>query len=205
MIRAAKDSLGHVGATFVQITTYGDLCLASVFVALALLGIASLIVPRLRRRLAEATIDRENLVFAAVASILASIGTFVFLGLLKFPLQDRYYLPLLGVIALSITTIAAALRRSIGARVFTLLASIVLTVGYFRHAADHTKLRLTNCDPAATAVAKSAKRDDLIVLTRFAFGITFQRYYRCDIPWHSVPHISDYSLFRWDFVKDVMT
>jgi len=205
VIRAETHTFVYLIAVFLQIVTYNDLFLASLFGSLVLLGIASAVVPRMRKRLAEeATDSGKNCLFAVVTFVAAVIGTSGFLWLLTFPLQDRYYLPLLAVTALSITSIASTFRRSTAARVLILLASIALAAGYFPHAANKTKLRLTNCDLAATAVTESEKPDDLIVLSRFGFGITFERYYHGNLPWHCIPDISDRSLFRWDLVKDAM-
>lgn len=206
MIRAETHTFGYLIFVFLQIVTYNDLFLLSLLGSLVLLGIASAVVPRMRKRIAEdATHLGENSLFAAVAFFAALIGTCGFLWLLTFPLQDRYYLPLLAITALSITSIARSFRQSTAVRVLILLASIALTAGYFPHAAKQTKLRLTNCDLAATAVTESEKPDDLVVLSRFGFGITFQRYYHGTLPWHCVPDISDRSLFRWDLVKKAMT
>jgi len=204
-IRAVTHSLGYASAAFLQILTFGDVFLASVFVALVLLAMACAVVPRLRERVAiEVSHGSDNFTFAALACLFAAIGTFGFLWVLKFPLQDRYYLPLLAVLALSITVAVSVLQRSSGARVVSLLACIVLAAGLFGHANNHTKLRLTNCDLAATVVTEQAQADDLVLMTRFAYGITFQRYYRGSVPWHAIPDIDDYSLFRWDLVKNAM-
>lgn len=204
-IRAVRHSLGYASAAFLQILTFGDVFLASVFVALVLLAIACAVVPRLRERVAiDARHGSDNFIFAALACLFAAIGTFGFLWLLKFPLQDRYYLPLLAVLALSITVAVSVFQRSNGARVVSLLACIVLAASLFGHADNHTKIRLTNCDLAAIVVTEQAQPDDLVLMTRFAYGITFQRYYRGSIPWHAIPDIDDYSLFRWDLVKNAM-
>jgi len=204
-IRAVVHSLGYTSAAFLQILTFGDVFIASVFVAIVLLAIACTVVPRLKERLSPVLAHgSERFTFAAVASLLAAVATFAFLWLLKFPLQDRYYLPLLAVVALSITLVVSALRGSIPARATSLFACLVLTTAFFPHAHNHTRIRLTNCDLAATAVAEAARADDLVLVTRFAYGITFQRYYRGSVAWHAIPDIGDYSLFRWDLVKNAM-
>lgn len=205
-IRAVALSLKYIASAFVQIATIGEPIAGSIFFALVLGGLVSGIVQRLRRPIADSNGRAgQHFLFAAVASLTVAIGTFVFLWVLKFPLQDRYYLPLLAVIALSVTISTVALRRFVAVRLFSLVVSIILAAALFRHAVDYTKMRLTNCDVAAAAVSTIAEPDDVIVLTRFGFGITFQRYYRGSVAWHGIPDISDYRLFRWDLVKQAMT
>jgi hypothetical protein len=89
-------------------------------------------------------------------------------------------------------------------RLVNLLGSVILAAAFFRDSSAYAKMRLTNCDLAAAAVTQRAETDDVIILTRFAFGITFQRYYRGSARWRGIPDISDYSLFRWDLVKQAM-
>ena len=204
-IRAVALSLKYIASAFFQTATIGEPVAGSILCALVLGGLVSGIVHCLRRPIADSNGRAEHhFLFAAVASLTAGLGTFAFLLVLKFPLQDRYFLPLLAVIALSVTISTVALRRFVAMRLFSLVVSIILAAALFRHAVDYTKMRLTNCDVAAAAVSTIAEPDDVIILTRFGFGITFQRYYRGSVGWHGIPDISDYRLFRWDLVKQAM-
>lgn len=204
-VRAVANSVGYITRFFVWILTSNNLIAGGVCLVLLAGGSALIVVPTLRRRLAD-PVERtgEHFLFAVVAAAAAAIATGGFLWWLKFPVQDRYYLPLIAVIALSGAVVTAALRKWTMLRWGMLLASVSLATAFFRPAYDYTATRLTNCDLAAAAVAAQAEPDDMIVLTRFAYGITFQRYYHSPVPWHTLPDISDYGRFRWDLVKEAI-
>jgi hypothetical protein len=204
-IRAIAHSVGYIAWSFVRTLTMEDPIADVVFVFLILSILALAVVPALRKRVAD-EVERvgENFRFAAISSSVAAIGTIGFLWMLKFPLNGRYYVPLMAVIALSSLVMTAALRRWTAVRLVTLVGSVILAAAFFCDSAGYVKMRLTNCDLAAEAVAQRAVPDDVIILTRFAYGITFQRYYRSSVPWHTIPDISDYGRFRWDLVKETM-
>jgi len=204
-IRALPHSIGYLTNGFYAVSTAHCPIVYGVFLALLAGAFALIVVSWLRKRLTEpADSVGEHFLFAAVASAAAAIATGGFLSWIKFPVQNRYYLPLIAVIALSGAVVTAAFRKCTMLRWGMLLASVLLGAAFFRPAYNYTATRLTNCDLAAAAVAAHAEPDDIIVLTRFAYGITFQRYYRGGVPWHGTPDISDYSLFRWDLVKQAM-
>ena len=205
-VRAVANSVGYITRFFVWILTTNNLIAGGVCLVLLAGGLALIVVPPLRRRLVN-SVERagEHFLFAAVASAAAAIATGGFLWWLKFPVQNRYYLPLIAVIALSGAVVTAAFRKWTMLRWSMLLASVLLATAFFSPAYNYTAIRLTNCDLAAAAVAAHAQPDDMIVLTRFAYGITFQRYYHGAVPWHTIPDISDYCRFRWDLVKEAMT
>ena len=75
----------------------------------------------------------------------------------------------------------------------------------FKSSYGWSAIRATNCDLAAAAVANRAGQNDAVVVTSFAFGISFQRYYHGAAAWTSVPEVADHTQHRWDLVKEVMT
>jgi len=70
---------------------------------------------------------------------------------------------------------------------------------------NESKTKFTNCDSAAATVASNAQAGDIVVLTRFDYGLPFERYYHGAASWQTLPPITDYSVFRWDLVKQKMT
>ena len=65
-------------------------------------------------------------------------------------------------------------------------------------------MRMTNCDEIAAVLEHRAGRDDLIIVTSFLYGVSFQRYYHGQTPWLAVPQIEDFTLYRWDLLKQAM-
>lgn len=47
-------------------------------------------------------------------------------------------------------------------------------------------------------------KDDLIVVTKFYYGVSFARYYKGSAAWMTLPEIADHSVHRYDMLKDKM-
>src|SRR5207253_2469437 len=65
-------------------------------------------------------------------------------------------------------------------------------------------MRMTNCDKIAIAVEQRASSEDLIIVTSFFYGVSFQRYYHGQASWLAVPPVADFSLHRWDLLREAM-
>jgi hypothetical protein len=74
-----------------------------------------------------------------------------------------------------------------------------------RAAYESTGVRLTDFDRAAATIESHNDDDDVIVLTGFYYGLSFQRYYHGRTPWRAVPDVEDYTSYRWDRVMTAMT
>src|SRR5207237_7834622 len=61
-----------------------------------------------------------------------------------------------------------------------------------------------NCDKIAIALDQRATSEDVIVVTSFLYGVSFQRYYHGEASWQTVPQVADFSLHRWDLLKAAM-
>jgi hypothetical protein len=67
-----------------------------------------------------------------------------------------------------------------------------------------THMRRSNLDLVAAQLTVDAKSSDLIVLSSFELGVTFDRYYRGGTPWETVPAVNDHKVHRYDLVKQRM-
>ena len=59
-------------------------------------------------------------------------------------------------------------------------------------------------DLVASRLAESVKAGDLIVVSPWYYGVAFQRYYRGQAPWMTVPPIEDLKIHRYDLLKEKM-
>jgi hypothetical protein len=66
------------------------------------------------------------------------------------------------------------------------------------------QVRQTNVDLVASRLAESVKAGDLIVVSPWYYGVAFQRYYRGQAPWMTVPPIEDLKIHRYDLLKEKM-
>jgi hypothetical protein len=69
---------------------------------------------------------------------------------------------------------------------------------------ERAHMRMTNCDIIANLLEQRASRDDLIIVTSFFYGVSFQRYYHGEAEWLAVPPVADFSLQRWDLLKEAI-
>jgi hypothetical protein len=67
------------------------------------------------------------------------------------------------------------------------------------------QVRQTNVDLIASKLDQSAKGGDLVVVSPWYHGVAFQRYYRGQAPWMTVPPIEDLRIHRYDLLKEKMT
>src|SRR5437899_633264 len=69
------------------------------------------------------------------------------------------------------------------------------------HTWQQAQVRQTNVDLLAASLGERAAKDDLIVVTPWYMGITFERYYRGAAPWKTVPPLESHSFHRYDLIK----
>jgi hypothetical protein len=137
--------------------------------------------------------------------ILGIIGYTVFLLKLRFFMQPWYYVEILILCAISLdgllTASWPALRPWGLMRISFLVIMMILNAGS-AWAEAHT--RRSNLDLAAAFLSRNASPSDLIVVQNAWEGITFNRYYRGQAQWLSVPPINSQEVHRNDLVMAKM-
>lgn len=140
--------------------------------------------------------------FAAVTSVVGVVAYGVFLRLANFPVQPWYFLP---PVALVMVCLEVSLPRPAG-RFRSLLwgalaASMAISALFAVRILDY---RFTNVDLLAKRAARDAGNNDLIVVTPWQFGITFDHYYHGAADWTTVPPMADHSRHRYDLLEQEM-
>jgi hypothetical protein len=149
--------------------------------------------------------EQDTVLFAGITLFGAVGATIWFFRTIGWTTSPWYYLPLMGTAAVCLDSISFLVRKNI----FTgflcsgviVAAAAVMAPSVYRTA----KLRRTNVDLIAEAVASLARESDLVVVDNLFYSVSFQRYYHGKAPWLGVPPIDDFSLHRWDLVKQTMT
>ena len=137
--------------------------------------------------------------FCGITLLIGIITYTGFLKLLNYHTQPWYYLSLITFVAICIDPILWPNKsRSYGwlraGAAALLLAMTVIP------ASRVIAPRHTNLDIVARKLETLAAKDDLILLTRWECGITFQRYYRGRAPWMTIPPLKD---FRFQALQPV--
>ena len=168
-------------------------CIATLFVSIRQLY---------RLRFSKLTPDWDLLLFGSIAIILAPVVYYEFLQTLSYLTRSWYFLALLSVLAVTVDCLAAALISAtwfrIGRLIFALIALIVLPINAWPKIVE----RQTNIDIVAKKVTELAKPADLIVVAPWLYGISFNRYYRGQTPWITLPSIRDLRVHRYDLFRE---
>ena len=158
----------------------------------------------LRRKTIEATGPADQAVFWAWIIGGGLVCHFLFLLMLGYPTQHWYYVTLIAVLGLAIDGAVGQWARivSVGRVVRVAVAAALVLVGA-TNLWTMAHMRATNMDRIIQATAP-ASPDDLIVLTQWESGISFNRYYHGRTPWITIPDIADHTLHRYDLFKKKM-
>jgi hypothetical protein len=138
--------------------------------------------------------------FGATACGIGTAGFCIFLGLAQLPTQPWYFLPLMPFTAMCMDAAMAkwfAQHRAWGGALVGLICALSLPA-----ALGQARWRQTNIDLLAAQLQEEAKPTDLIVVYPWYHGITFNRYYKGNTPWTTIPQISDLYVHRYDLVKE---
>ena len=154
-----------------------------------------------RLRSADRQSQREALSFGVLAVIASAVCYWGFLTLLSYPTQTWYYITLMVAVAAAMDLIVQNLcdltwvrwaRLGLAA---TAVATIPIAAG-----ADMLE-RQTNVDVIAKALNAQAAEGDLIVVSPWHIGLTFNWYYHGKAEWMTLPPISDMRTSRFDLAK----
>jgi len=143
--------------------------------------------------------------FCVVSMILGIAEYFVFLLKLQFFMQPWYFAGILTFCAISLDGILGAnwpALRPWGLLRIGFMVVIMALSAKPAWAEAHT--RRSNVDVAAAFLSQKAAAGDLIVVQEVWVGITFNRYYRGQTHWLTVPPIDSHQVHRNDLVMEML-
>lgn len=149
---------------------------------------------------------RADLALFCIVSMLLGIeGYMAFLLNLRYPTQTWYYIEMLCLCAISLDGLLGANWPNLRPwGLFRIGFMVVVMTWYARSAWGEAHTRRTNVDIIAAALNQRATAGDLIVVQRPWEGITFNRYYRGQAHWVTVPPIDSHKVHRNDLVFEKM-
>jgi hypothetical protein len=142
----------------------------------------------------------QDLPVFAVSALVAGIALFfAFLRLSEFPTQPWYFLPLMAFAASAMDGALANWCRQFRAWAAVFVAVMVCVA--FPAILKLARYRQTNIDLIAAELHRQSKPGDLILVSPFFFGITFDRYFRGPAAWTTLPPIDDLRFHRIDLLR----
>ena len=203
---AERSSANAQGANGPQIWIWIGLLLAGIIVAVMMqrIRVREAAEPEIAK---SANPERSDLALFCVTSVaLGIVGYFGYLLKLQFFMQPWYYVEILILCAISLDGILSAgwpqFRPWGLARIGFLAMMMILNAGP-AWAEAHT--RRSNVDVVAAFLSHNASAGDLVVVQDAWVGITFNRYYRGQAQWLSVPPIDSHGVHRNDLVMAEMS
>ena len=152
-----------------------------------------------RRRSTDDDFTRQVLAYHLTALIIGLLAYFWFLTKLSYVMQPWYYLALLALVAVCVDGLLAAIKTP-GVRIIICLAALrfcwvtAIPVWY------DTGLRKTTVDRLANSVERDTQTGDLIVVSPWYCGITFQRYYDGSAQILTVPPVDFLAYHKYDLL-----
>lgn len=203
---SARDVFSAFGATVG--TGYGDwqkwLWLIVVLVAL-IIALLSLLTAAVHRNLAERRESMGRSLFITLAMPLLIATYIAFMILSEYAVRPWYLLPLMltlaALIEASITS-SPDMRTATGAT-RVILALVIGTAALLNAPAD-LKRKATNLPDLIATIEREGSPNDLIILTEWYTGLTFNHIYRGEKEWMTIPDLGHHSVHRWDKLKEKM-
>ena len=140
--------------------------------------------------------ETEQAYFLLMFAAIGTIGFWSYMQFLGVSTQHWYYLPFLALLAVTADWTSDlwvrrnpqySTRNMLAAAVVGLLMAYELTLASF---VPSIAFHFTTVDEVAQQIEEQARPDDLIVISPWYTGLTFQRYYHGSAPWIRLPNLA---------------
>ena len=148
--------------------------------------------------------ERDAALYCAVALVAGLCAYVAFLKNLGYFTQPWYYIPLMALVAGCLDATLGLLARTLAARGTLLALVVVVAALVIQPVWTAVRTRKTNVDLVASKVGEMAVKGDLIVVTPWEVGITFDRYYHGKADWITIPPLSSHMFHRYDLLMEKM-
>jgi len=149
----------------------------------------------------EAAGNGDLPLFAGVTMLVAVGGFAGFLWFAALATEPWYFLPLISLAAVCYE-IGLPSSRHVRAAIFSFAVTTVIGVGVVFFTSGELNTRMTNIDLVAQRLMKEAGPGDVIIVSPWYCGITFDRYYKGSASWNTLPPLEDHSVHRFDLVRN---
>jgi hypothetical protein len=153
---------------------------------------------------AEASAASDARLFRLLTIPAAMAAQYGFFTVLRYPPRPWYFLPVMALTASALDGSLALAQRSPALRPVRLAAAALLVIVALPATAREATVRMTNVDLVAR-LASEARPHDLVLVGKWFYGVSFNRYYRGPADWMTVPDLPDHRFHRYDLVKARMT
>ena len=132
------------------------------------------------------------------AALAAQYGFFI---VLRYTPRPWYLLPVIALAACALDGLFALAERSPARRRLRLAIPVLMGIVALPATAQEATVRMTNVDLVARRLASEARPHDLVLVEKWFYGVSFNRYYRGPAEWMTLPDLPDHRFHRYDLVK----
>jgi MFS family permease len=176
-----------------------------VWVVIALLTAVFMIRLLVKSRHPSSIREKELALYLLTTMVISFLTYYVFIKTLSWTPQSWYFLPLIAVLAVIMDrAIDDICNINPPGRIIRIACVMVIALLFLRTAEYSAYARRTNINALSAKLESLAGREDFIVLTRFYYGVSFARYYKGSAAWVTLPELADYSVHRYDLLKNKM-
>jgi hypothetical protein len=177
-----------------------------IWLLLCVAGLLVLIHAILKSYSQKAKLRHRHLFLFCGVAVIASIGIYLgFLGAVGYPTQPWYYLALMAVVATCLDALFDSLQRHRWARISRIAVAVAIAVFSFLPTLRQVQVRQSNVDLVAAKIHQLAAKEDLIIVSPWYVGVSFNRYHAGPQVWMTVPPIDSHKVHRYDLIKSQMT
>ncbi len=152
---------------------------------------------------APAASDARLFHLFVIPAVLAA--QFGFFTVLRYTPRPWYLLPVLALTACALDGPFTLAERSPGLRRFRLAIPVLMVFAALPGTIKEARVRMTNVDLVAGRLASEVRPHDLVLVDKWFYGVSFNRYYRGSAVWMTLPDLPDHRFHRYDLVKVQMT
>jgi hypothetical protein len=136
--------------------------------------------------------QKDMALFILVAVLITPVLYFAYLRFVGLRTQPWYYLPVMTVLAVSFDVAAYLMVRESRAGLLARVAlAALLTLVMAQDLWRAAQIRWTNVDQVATEIRAAESPGDLVLLNPWYVGLTFNRYYKGNAAWITLPEVKD--------------
>jgi len=143
--------------------------------------------------------------FAILATLFSLAGGCIFFKLLRYLPNDWYFLPFVCLLAAALELFISNSTRSSAIRVIRVGICVVTVAATWWSNWPALIARQSNIKFIANYLNSQAQAGDLVIVNPWFFGVSFNRYYRGNAPWVTLPILNDRRIHRYDLLQEKMS
>jgi hypothetical protein len=146
--------------------------------------------------------SRNSLLWYCLISIILCVtAQLFFIKNMQVPVWPRYFLPVMAITALFLDVVFASFNIL---NIVRIILAVTITIISFNTCNQSVRVRQTNIDMVALRLEKYAGEDDTIIINPWYLATSFKNYYNGKAYYTTLPPIEDYSIQRFDLIREKM-